>query len=165
MQYWLNENIIKSIIKVRTQLQMLYCCWLDQDIAPPTFLSLAPTIAYYPWINIGAIILTPDKYATFFIWNFRIFLLSFTWNFDPVKIPLAQLFKELKLKNQGIQRLLHGEESKRNYTHTSIMSGLEFESFRKPNPFENWNFQSLVFEWSRPFEIRTNKMGAILVLA
>ena len=33
--------LFSTILKVMTQSQMLYSCWLDQDIAPPTIFSLA----------------------------------------------------------------------------------------------------------------------------
>ena len=58
------------------QLQMLYCEWLHQDLVdwiqinllPQSLawllgcLVLAPTIAYCSFLNIGTIILRPDKY-------------------------------------------------------------------------------------------------------
>ena len=44
----LQGNLVITIPKVMTQLQMLYSCWLDQGIAPPTIFCLASWFWHQP---------------------------------------------------------------------------------------------------------------------
>ena len=41
-------SLVSTMLKVMIQLQMLYSCWLDQEIAPPTLFSLASWFWWQP---------------------------------------------------------------------------------------------------------------------
>ena len=53
-------NFMECKIKVITQLQMLYSCWLDQAIAPPTIFSLASWFWRWPLPIVHWSILAPS---------------------------------------------------------------------------------------------------------